>query len=79
MTETQRRKALKHGKPPVWEACPFIQRHTAGQEAALPVFVETARRLFGVSLHPLMTEQENEYIAAALWEAVERIGSEGNS
>jgi len=59
--------------PPVWEGSPFIQRHTAGQEDTLPVSVETAKRLFGVSLHPLMTEEENEYIAAALWEAVERI------
>ena len=34
---------------------------------------ETALRLFCVSLHPLMTEQENAYIAAALWDAVDRV------
>lgn len=59
--------------PPVWEENPFIRRHTEDQIAGLPVSVETARRLFGVSLHPLMTEEENAYIAAALWEVVERL------
>ena len=42
------------------------------EEDDLPVSTETALRLFCVSLHPQMTEQENEYIAAALWDAVER-------
>ena len=59
--------------PPVWEASPFIRRHTEDQLNSLPVSVLTARRLFGVSLHPQMTEEENAYIAAALWDAVERL------
>jgi perosamine synthetase len=59
--------------PPAWEASPFIRRHTEDQANSLPVSVLTARRLFGVSLHPLMTEEENAYIAAALWDAVERL------
>jgi dTDP-4-amino-4,6-dideoxygalactose transaminase len=59
--------------PPVWEASPFIRRHTEEQINSLPISVLTARRLFGVSLHPLMTEEENAYIAAALWDAVERL------
>ncbi|MGD0090126.1 MAG: DegT/DnrJ/EryC1/StrS family aminotransferase, partial [Planctomycetota bacterium] len=59
--------------PPVWEGSPFIRRHTEDQVNSLPVSVLTARRLFGVSLHPQMTEEENAYIAAALWDAVERL------
>ena len=62
--------------PPVWEASPFILSHTEDQTHSLPVSVETARRLFGVSLHPQMTEQENAYISAALWDAVERLGGQ---
>lgn len=61
------------GNPPVWQSHDFIRRHIDGQQDALPVSTETALRLFCVSLHPRMTEQENEYIAAALWEAVEQI------
>ncbi len=61
------------GNPPVWQKHVFIRKHIDGQQDNLPVSTETALRLFCVSLHPMMTEQENEYIAAALWEAVERI------
>ena len=61
------------GNPPVWQSNDFIGRHIDGQQDSLPVSRETALRLFCVSLHPLMTEQENAYIAAALWDAVERI------
>ena len=61
------------GNPPVWQSHPFISQHIDGQQDTLPVSTETALRLFCVSLHPQMTEQENEYIAAALWDAVERI------
>ncbi len=59
--------------PPVWEANALLRRQTEDQIGSLPVSVETARRLFGVSIHPLMTEEENAYIAAALWDAVERM------
>ena len=51
----------------------FIRQRTEDQLNSLPVSVLTARRLFGVSLHPQMTEEENAYIAAALWDAVERL------
>jgi perosamine synthetase len=61
------------GNPPVWEGHPFVAAQTRDQHAGLPVSVETARRLFCVSLHPLMTEEENAYIAAALWEVAERL------
>lgn len=61
------------GNPPVWESQPYIYSQTYQQIETLPVSVEIARRLFCVSLHPLMTEEENTYIAAAIWAAVEQI------
>ncbi|MBE82964.1 DegT/DnrJ/EryC1/StrS family aminotransferase [bacterium] len=61
------------GNPPVWQNHAFISRYIDGQQEDLPVSTETALRLFCVSLHPLMTEQENAYIAAALWDAVDRV------
>jgi dTDP-4-amino-4,6-dideoxygalactose transaminase len=59
--------------PPVWEGRPFLKANTQGQEETLPVSVELGRRLFCLSLHPLMTEEQNAYTAAALWESVERV------
>jgi len=59
--------------PPVWESQPYIYSQTREQIEALPVSVEIARRLFCISLHPLMTEGENAYAAAAVWAAVERV------
>ena len=61
------------GNPPVWEVHPHVRAQTRGQDETLPVSIESAKRLFCVSLHPLMTEAENAYIAAALWDAVERM------
>ena len=61
------------GNPPIWENHAYLNTHIEGQQDTLPVSIETANRLFCVSLHPLMTEEENEYIAAALWDAVSRI------
>lgn len=59
--------------PPVWEKHAHIASHVQGAPDDYPVSTEIARRLFCVSLHPQMTEDENEYIAAAMWDAVERI------
>lgn len=59
--------------PPVWESHSFVLRHTRDQIDTLPVSVELGKRLCAVSLHPLMKEEENEYIAAAIWESVERL------
>jgi dTDP-4-amino-4,6-dideoxygalactose transaminase len=56
---------------PVHEEFAFIQRHTQGQE--LPVSHEIGRRLFCPPIHPCMSEEDSEYIAAAIWAAVERI------
>jgi dTDP-4-amino-4,6-dideoxygalactose transaminase len=58
---------------PVYADIAFLRERTAGQE--LPLSDELGGRLFCVALHPMMTEAENEYIAAALWEAVERVRS----
>ncbi len=60
---------------PTPEEIPFIRRHTEGQE--LPVSAEVGRRLFCPPIHPRMSEGDNEYIAAAIWEAVGRVGREG--
>jgi perosamine synthetase len=58
---------------PVYADIAFLRERTAGQE--LPLSDELGRRLFCVALHPLMTDAENEYIAAALWDAVEQVRS----
>ncbi len=57
--------------PPVYQSDPFLGRQTAGQR--LPLSEEIGARLMCVSLHPLMTPQQNEYVCAAVIEAVERI------
>jgi len=49
----------------------LLARRTRGQR--LPISDSIGKRIITVSLHPLMTEQENEYIAAALSEVVERL------
>jgi dTDP-4-amino-4,6-dideoxygalactose transaminase len=61
--------------PPVQNWFPYIARLTAGQE--LPISQEVGQRLFCAPMHPSMSDEDNEYIAAAIWEAVERIGREG--
>ena len=52
-----------------------MREHTAGQE--LPLSDEIGARLFSLPIHPRMSDEDNEFIAAALWDAVERIRSEG--
>jgi len=59
--------------PPVWESQPYIYAQTHQQIDTLPVSIDIAKRLFCISLHPLMTEEENAYVAAALWASVEHI------
>jgi len=61
--------------PPVHETVSFIRRHTAGQE--LPLSSEIGKRLFCPPTHPTMTREQNEYICAAIIEAVERLREEG--
>ena len=49
----------------------ILRETTAGQ--TLPLSDELGARLFCISIHPLMTEAQNEYICAAVIEAVERM------
>jgi perosamine synthetase len=56
--------------PPVYTDNAFIRRSTGRQR--LPKSEAIGARLFCPSLHPLMTDAQNEYIAAAVIEAVER-------
>jgi dTDP-4-amino-4,6-dideoxygalactose transaminase len=57
--------------PPVHRGFPFIAYHTRGQE--LPISDEVGARLFCPPIHPKMPEEDNAYIAAAIWEMVERL------
>ena len=57
--------------PPVYESVPYLREHTKGQD--LPLSNELGKRLFCVSMQPLMTPEDNEYICAALIETVERV------
>lgn len=60
--------------PPVYTYNKYIREHTQGQR--VPLSEEIGSRLFCPSLHPLMTEEQNEYVAAAIIEVVERLRSE---
>jgi len=60
--------------PPTYTYHPYIRKHTDGQR--LPLSEEIGARLFCPVLHPLMTEEQNEYVAAAIIEAVERVRRE---
>ena len=57
--------------PPVYQDNAFI-RGSIGRQR-LPLAEELGARLFCPSLHPLMTDAQNEYIAAAVIEAIERV------
>jgi dTDP-4-amino-4,6-dideoxygalactose transaminase len=61
--------------PPVQQSFPYIARLTEGQQ--LPMSAEVGKRLFCAPMHPTMTDADNEFIAAAIWEAVERVRGEG--
>lgn len=53
---------------------PLIRRHTAGQHT--PVSDLTGKRLFCVSLHPLLSDDDLDYIAASVAAAVEQVKAE---
>lgn len=57
--------------PPAYELRSYLRDKTPGQ--SLPLSEEIGRRLLCVAIHPAMTEEENEYSAAALIESVERL------
>jgi len=58
--------------PPVYESRKLMRDHTAGQ--SLPLSEQIGRRIVCVPIHPSMSEEDNEYIAAALIECVEGLG-----
>ncbi len=60
--------------PPTYERRPFVRQHTEGQR--LPLSEELGARIFCPSLHPLMSAEDNEYVAAAITDAVQRVGKE---
>lgn len=62
--------------PPTYQGDSFIRNHTADQE--VPLSDELGARLFCPPLHPLMPEEDNEYIAAAIADAVQRIREEAS-
>lgn len=57
--------------PPVYQTDSFLRRHTEGQSC--PRAEEIGARLINPPIHPLMSEADNEYICAAIEEAVERL------
>jgi dTDP-4-amino-4,6-dideoxygalactose transaminase len=61
--------------PPTYTENSFIRSQTRGQR--LPLSEEIGQRIFCPSLHPLMTDAQNEYIAAAVTEAVDRVRKKG--
>ena len=56
---------------PVYLGSGLLREHTAGQR--LPRSEALGERLFCVSLHPAMTDEENEYVAASLIECVRQL------
>ncbi len=57
--------------PPVHSTVPFLAQHTGAPD--LPVSEETGARLFCLPIHPCMSGDDNEYLCAALWDAMERV------
>jgi len=60
--------------PPTYLYNRYVREHTKGQR--MPISEEIGARLFCPVLHPLLTEEQNEYVAAAIIEAVERVRDE---
>ncbi len=61
--------------PPVYHSNEFLRANTDCSD--LPRSEELGQRLFCPPTHPLMSTSDNEYIAAALIETVERVREEG--
>jgi len=61
--------------PPLHQTYPYVKQAVGALD--LPVTQEVGQRLFCPPIHPAMSDEDNEYIAAAIWEAVERIRKEG--
>jgi dTDP-4-amino-4,6-dideoxygalactose transaminase len=61
--------------PPQYAQTPFLGKMTPGQD--LPLSNELGARLFCPPVQPTMTKEQNEYLCAALIEAVARVRKEG--
>ncbi len=57
--------------PPAYLSRRLLREHTAGQST--PFSEELGRRLLCITLHPAMTEADDEYICAAVIEGIERL------
>jgi len=57
--------------PPVYQTDAFVRRMTAGQSC--PRAEELGARLFNPPMHPSMSDADNEYICAAIADAMERL------
>ncbi|MGD0226006.1 MAG: DegT/DnrJ/EryC1/StrS family aminotransferase [Terriglobia bacterium] len=57
--------------PPVYQNDAFVRRMTEGQSC--PRAEELGARLFNPPMHPQMSDADNEYICAAIAEAVDRV------
>jgi len=57
--------------PPQYAQTPFLGKMTPGQD--LPLSNELGARLYCPPMHPAMTREQNEYLCAALIEAVNKV------
>jgi len=57
--------------PPVYQNDAFVRRMAEGQSC--PRAEELGARLFNTPMHPRMPDADNEYICAAIAEAVDRV------
>ncbi len=57
--------------PPVYQADAYVRRMTPGQST--PRSEEIAARLFCPPTHPLMSDEDNEYLCAAISDAVAKL------
>ncbi|GMV92265.1 MAG: aminotransferase DegT [Candidatus Hydrogenedentota bacterium] len=57
--------------PPVYEKRKLLADHTKGQR--LPLSEELGRRLFCLPIHPAMSDDDNEYLCAALIDCIEKL------
>jgi len=56
--------------PPLSQVAGLLAEATKGQST--PVADDVGARLFCVAIHPKMSREDNEYICAALWDAVDK-------
>ena len=60
--------------PPVHNTVPYITERVG--KVNLPISDEVGGRIFCPPIHPYMPESDNEYIAAAIWEAMDKVRAE---